>query len=71
MQPMQHAIYANAGLIGMLERTLREQVSNVLDCRGQPLCGQVTPLDQGAFRDLAATHRSQRLAGTSRGQQLP
>ena len=55
MQPMQHPIHADAGLISMLEPTGHDQLSNALDRRGQPLCGQFAPLQQGSFRDLAPT----------------
>gem|GEM_PF-2661178 len=71
MQPMQHPIHADAGLISMLEVAGNDQLSNVRNRGCQPLCRQFTPLDQGAFRDLASAERSQRLAGTSCWQQLP
>src|SRR6266567_5359814 len=70
MQPMQHPIHADAGLISMLELTGTDQLGNALDCRSQPLGCQFAPLDQGAFRDLAPTDRREHLAGTSRGEQL-
>src|SRR5712692_7692720 len=71
MQPMQHPIHADAGLISMLEPTGHDQVGNALDRRSQPLCCQFAPLQQGCFRDLAPTDRSESLAGASRGEQLP
>ncbi len=71
MQPMQHPIHANARLISMLERTSHDQIGNALDRRSQSLCCQFAPLQQGCFRDLAPTERSERLAGASRGKQLP
>ena len=71
MQPMQHPIHADAGLISMLELVGNNQLGNALDRRHQPLGCQFAPLDQGSFRDLASTDRSERLAGASRGQQLP
>src|SRR5450759_2076375 len=70
MQPMQHPIHADAGLISMLEVAGTEQFGNALQRRSQPLGCQFTPLDQGGFRDLAPTERRERLAGASRGQQL-
>src|SRR6266851_388322 len=71
MQPMQHPIHANAGLIGMLEAAGSDQISNALHCGSQPLCGQFAPLYQASCRDLAPTDRSERLTGASRGEQLP
>jgi hypothetical protein len=71
MQPMQHPIHADARLISMLEPAGNDQFGNALDCRSQPLGCQFAPLQQGALRDLAPTERSERLAGTSRGEQLP
>ena len=71
MQPMQHPIHANAGLISMLELAGTEQFGNALDRRSQPLGCQFTPLQQGGFRDLAPTERRERLAGASCWQQLP
>src|SRR5713226_5851703 len=71
MQPMQHPIHADAGLISMLEPTGTDQFGHALDRRSQSLGCQFAPLQQGAFRDLAPTDRRERLAGTSRGQQLP
>src|SRR5712692_355123 len=71
MQPMQHPIHADAGLISMLELAGHEQFGNALDRRSQPLCCQFAPLKQSAFRDLAPTDRSERLAGARRGEQLP
>src|SRR6266567_3649015 len=71
MQPMQHAIHADARLVSMLELAGHEQLGNALDRRSQPLCCQFAPLQQGGFRDVAATDRSQRLAGASRWEQLP
>src|SRR6266853_746168 len=71
MQPMQHSIHADAGLISMLEVAGDNQLSNALARRSQPLCRQFTPLDQGAFRNLAPAERRKRLAGASRWQQLP
>src|SRR5260370_29730684 len=38
MQPMQHPIHADAGLISMLEPTGTDQLGNALDRRSQPLC---------------------------------
>ncbi len=70
MQPMQHAIHADAGLISMLKRAGHDQLGNALHRRSQPLGGQFAPLQQGSFRDLAPTQRRERLAGASRGQQL-
>jgi hypothetical protein len=70
MQPMQHAIHADAGLSSMLELTGTDQFGNALDRGSQPLGCQFAPLDQGAFRDLAPTDRRERLAGASRGEQL-
>jgi hypothetical protein len=70
VQPMQHAIHANASLIGMLESAGHDQLGNALDRRCQPLCGQFTPLDQGTLRDVAATEGRERLAGACRGEQL-
>src|SRR6266851_2375798 len=71
MQPMQHPIHADTCLISMLEPTGHEQLGNALDRRSQPLCCQFAPLDQGSFRDLAPTDRSERLAGASCWEQLP
>jgi hypothetical protein len=71
MQPMQHPIHADAGLIGMLESAGSDQIGNALDCGSQTLCCQFAPLDQGGFRDLAPTDRRERLAGASRWEQLP
>src|SRR5260370_33420404 len=71
MQPMKRPIHADAGLISMLELTGHDQLGNALVCRGQPLCRQFAPLNQGSFRDRAPTDRRERLAGTSRGEQLP
>src|SRR5258708_13425776 len=71
MQPMKHAIHADAGLISMLELTGNDQIGNALDRRSQPLCCQVAPLDQGSFRDLAPTDRRESLAGTTPWAQLP
>src|SRR5712692_1384751 len=70
MQPMQHPIHADACLISMLEPTGHEQLGNALDRWSQPLCCQFAPRKPGAFRDLAPTERSQRLAGARRGEQL-
>src|SRR6266581_9647145 len=50
----------DADLISMLERAGRDQLGNALDRRCQPLGGQFAPLDQGAFRDVAATERRER-----------
>src|SRR5712692_157585 len=71
MQPMQHPIHADAGLISMLELAGTDQFGHALDRRSQSLGCQFAPLQQGAFRDLAPTDRRERLAGTSRGEQLP
>src|SRR6266516_2531354 len=71
MQPMQHAIDADARLISMLERAGHDQLGNALHRRRQPLGGHLAPLDQGSFRDVAATQCLQRLTGARRGQQLP
>src|SRR5271157_3627776 len=70
MQPMQHPIHADAGLISMLELAGRDQFGNALDGRRQSLGCQFAPLQQGAFRDLAPTDRRERLAGASCGEQL-
>src|SRR5439155_11129477 len=45
MQPMQHAIHADADLISMLERAGHNQLGNALDRLNQPLGGQAAPLD--------------------------
>src|SRR6266704_1763193 len=71
MQPMQHPIHANARLISMLEPTGNDQLGNALDRRSQSLGCQFAPLQQGAFRDLAPTDGSERLAGASSWEQLP
>src|SRR5260370_506878 len=71
MQPMQHPIHADARLICMLEPTGTDQLGNALDGWSQPLCRQFAPLQQGGFRDLDPTNRGARLAGASRGEQLP
>src|SRR6266446_33084 len=71
MQPMQHPIHADAGLISVLEPTGNDQRGLALNRRSQPLCCQFAPRKPGAFRELAPTERSESLAGTSRGQQLP
>jgi hypothetical protein len=71
MQPMKHPIDANACLISMLELTGHEQLGNALNRRSQSLGCQFAPRKPGAFRDLAATDRSERLAGASRWEQLP
>jgi len=71
MQPMQHAIHADARFISMLQRAGHDQLGNALDRRRQPLGGQFAPLQQGGLRDVAATQRCERLTRASRGQQLP
>src|SRR6266487_3743956 len=70
MQPMQHSIDADAGLISMLEPTGSDQRGNALDGGSQPLCCQFAPLDQGSFRNLASRDCRQGLAGASGGEQL-
>ena len=45
--------------------------STVGASRSGPIGCHFAPLLQGAFRDLAPTDRSERLAGASRGEQLP
>ena len=71
IQPRQHPIHANASFISMLQRASSDQISNALDGRSQPLGGQAAPLQQGGFRDVAPTERSERLAGAHRWQPLP
>src|SRR6266566_296332 len=71
MQPVQYPIHTNTCLISMLELTGHEQLGNALDRRSQSLCCQFAPLEQGSFRELTPTDRSQRLAGARRGEQLP
>src|SRR5713226_4138810 len=70
MQPMQHPIHADAGLISMLEPTGTDQFGHALDRWSQPLGCQFAPLYQGSFRDLVPTDRSERLAGASRCEQV-
>ncbi len=71
MQPMKHAIDADAGLISMLQSTPGYQIGDALDGWGQSLCCQFTPLHQACFRDLASADRRERFARASDRKQLP
>jgi hypothetical protein len=61
MQPVERAADADAGLVGMLVRTGRDQIGEVGDCRRQGICRLGDPRCQAPIAERTAEQIGQRL----------